>query len=59
VKITLQTELEKVCGKLVTNAWQIGIRTHENCALNIVLIAVKLLIPAGMVDECQWMGVIF
>ena len=58
VKIQLHTQLEKVCGKLVTNAWQIEVRTHEYCALNIVLIAVKLLTAAGMVDECQWMGFI-
>jgi len=37
---------------------QIEIRTHENCALNLVLIAVKMLTRAGMVDECQWMGFI-
>jgi hypothetical protein len=58
VKIPLQTELEKVCGKLVTNAWQIEERTHENCALKIVLIAVKLLTCAGIVDECKGMGFI-
>jgi hypothetical protein len=58
VKISLHTQLEKVCGELVTNAWQIEVRTHDNYALNIILIAVKLLTAAGMVDECQWMGFI-
>jgi len=57
-------ELIRVCKSHFKQNWksgweigyeclQIEVGAHENCALNLVLIAVKLLTHAGMGDECQ------